>query len=483
MPASRWLNALAICLNCLGAGSIQLFPLVSVPLARNLHLSASQTAAIASSAIAGQYTAAAGCGALCDSKGPGVVSGLSAVLFGGAYAFVSWRYKAFTARGTGVSQLDWIAFCVFYFLSGAGTAASYFSALVASTGSLPARHAGVAIGVPLALLGLSPLFLSPLASVFTSNVTNELDPGDWLLFLAVFLAGINLFGAAFIKVLPWEESEAGSATPPVDSGFAGSERSSMINGNTAPTERTALLPTSIPTKPARQESQPFMTLLSDPTFWLFGLVILCSTGPCEMVMASLGGLVESLLGIKISGGVDSRGLGLRSRQVQIISVANTVSRLGAGVLSDWFSYSAAPPPPHDDDVEEAHPTIIGRAKQSIAARLRRPPRISRLAFILAACLTLVAAFLFVALGLEQTSQLWILSVAVGTCYGTIFTLAPAVLRTVYPPADFGRTWGCLSSFSAVGAVIFTPLYGFFTDRMAARQQSPTCYGRACWEEL
>lgn len=38
-------------------------------------------------------------------------------------------------------------------------------------------------------------------------------------------------------------------------------------------------------------------------------------------------------------------------------------------------------------------------------------------------------------------------------------------------------------FSAIGALVFTPLFGYWTDREARKQRSMICYGRACWEDV
>ncbi|KAK4701063.1 hypothetical protein P7C70_g5170, partial [Phenoliferia sp. Uapishka_3] len=240
-------------------------------------------------------------------------------------------------------------------------------------------------------------------------------------------------------------------------------------------------------------SQPLSAFLRDPTFWLFGLIFLLSIGPCEMVMASLGGVVESLLGYHIlptSPTTPNRALGIRRLHVQIISVANTVTRLLAGGVSDWLSYSASPSRPPS---RSTSPEREGERVQSRSASLQRsmkeyfhtPPRLSRLAFMAGATALLAGAFTFVAVALDQPSGLWILSLSVGVGYGTIFTLAPAIIRTVYPLKDFGRNFGLLNWFSALGALIFTPLYGVLADLASEKQRSESgvCYGRACWHDV
>lgn len=138
-----------------------------------------------------------------------------------------------------------------------------------------------------------------------------------------------------------------------------------------------------------------------------------------MVMASLGGIVESLLGVRIQptmtalGGLliqtrDPRALGLRRLHVQVLSVSNTVSRLLIGLVSDWLSYAAEPLPPHSPVTEEddGRPKTF---KQKMQETFHRKPQVSRLAIMALASVLLAAVFAFGALGLDRTDQLWFLS--------------------------------------------------------------------------
>lgn len=158
-----------------------------------------------------------------------------------------------------------------------------------------------------------------------------------------------------------------------------------------------------------------------------------------MVMASLGGIVESLLGIRIASpsssflpssallvlplsvSHDARALALRRLHVQVLSISNTVSRLLIGLVSDWMSYSAAPPPTaREEEVE-------GGWRGWMRRTVRQRPRVSRLAFLVSACGILCAAFAFVATGMDQTDQLWVLSVG-ECCPLSLISLADLALR-------------------------------------------------------
>lgn len=357
------------------------------------------------------------------------------------------------------------------------TAGSYFSAIIAATRSFPEQHAGLAIGVPCAVFGLSPLFLSTLAPLFTvspaqiepgaTGVTEELDPARWLLFLAIALGLVNLLGAVGLREIPWEDEDGKLAVSPglgslertetrppgYDSGF-GSSSASLCEIDGLPTERSALLPPTPAVEPASvAETQSLRELLSSPPFWMFGAVLVLFAGPCEMVMASLGGVVESLLGVHanssgaripvlllqalIASPTDGRSLALRRLHVQVISISNTLSRLLVGVLSDYFSYSAS-----------SSPSVLtpNRWQRALGLSGQRP-RISRLVFLGGATLMLSVVFLFSALTLDSPAGLWILSVTVGVAYGTVFTSAPAVVRSCWPVSAFGRNWGLLSWYA------------------------------------
>jgi len=62
------------------------------------------------------------------------------------------------------------------------------------------------------------------------------------------------------------------------------------------------------------------------------------------------------------------------------------------------------------------------------------------------------------------------------------------LRNLYDSKQFGRNWGLLSNFSAIGALVFTSLYGYLADGIAERQRleipgggdEDGCRGRECF---
>lgn len=167
------------------------------------------------------------------------------------------------------------------------------------------RSTLAAIGIPCAIFGLSPLFLSALAPHFTvsssssssltsgdqaTGINDELDPGQWLLFLALALFVVNGLSGFALGEIPCGEHAGEEGIKPErrrerdggrDSGFLGSEENSVVDlereGEGA-TERTALLGARREdTVGEGKEEQTIAQLLRTPTFWLFGLVIFLST--------------------------------------------------------------------------------------------------------------------------------------------------------------------------------------------------------------
>lgn len=332
--------------------------------------------------------------------------------------------------------------------------------------------------MPLSIFGLSPLILSFLASFFTTTTstgTIEINPQKYLLFLGIFLPVVNLISAFGLKVLPWEEEEeeeveSTSSSPAVliDSGFG----ASRINTPLLDEHTPLLLPSTISKLNTNStlSSQTFKEYVQQIPFWILGIILILSIGPCEMMMSSLGSIVESLLGIHIAEGRESEALLLRQTHVRVLSISNTVSRLAIGALSDYLSYSTT----------SSLPSTLITSTSSIQTK---PKGVSRLFFILTSCTFLSIAFAYVALIMKQASGLYILTITTGFAYGTIFTMAPSITRSIWPVEDFGRNYGLLSWFSAIGAIIYTPLYGILSDRVASTQQSPICYGRECYESI
>ncbi|GAA5856324.1 hypothetical protein JCM9279_006422 [Rhodotorula babjevae] len=482
----RVLSGAAALANCLTAGAPFIFALFSPQLQSALQVTASKVNLIASSAILGEYALAAYFGSLADRRGPGAVSFVSAALFAAGFSGLVWRYELALAReveGAPPREAEWLVVALCWFLVGCGTAASYFAGIISLAKSTPARHSGLAIGVPCAVFGLSPLFLSSVASFFTTASSVDggrdlLDVAKYLTCIGVLLTLVNLVGGFLIQELPWEENldkpfvdavepfgneddECGADHYGPDSGF-NSSSTRPVGVDELPTERTALLGASTASSAAAPApSGSLRAFITSSSFWLLGAVVLLATGPCEMYMASLGSVVSSLSRSPALHAAPISALALRKRHIALISVVNTLWRLVVGGASDYLASAGA-----DKERQPAWRRQV------------------RLVFVAVACVGLAAAYGWGATGLSTPAGLWVITFVTAVAYGTIFTLTPALVRTRWSPDDFGRNWGLLTWFSAVGALVFTPLFGVLRDLATdGTGESSSCTSTRCYRPI
>ncbi|GAA5821436.1 hypothetical protein JCM3770_007082 [Rhodotorula araucariae] len=482
----RVLSGVAALANCLTAGAPFTFPLWSPHLQAALRLNSSQLNLVASSAILGEYALAAYFGALADKRGPGAVSFVAAVLFATGFGMLVWRYNLAQATEDAPWYGEWLVLAFCWFLVGCGTAASYFSGIISLAKSTPSRHSGLAIGVPCAVFGLSPLFLSTIASFFTTTTSSDapvrgddIQVGRYLASLGILLTLVNALGGLLIQELPWAENidkPFVDAVEPFDGdrvGVNGTDSGLVVSSTSSvddsASERTALLQrrAAAASPDLSAQSEPLRSFVATASFWLLGGVVFLATGPAEMYMASLGAIVSSLAGSRSLQHGSTSALALRTRHIALLSVANTASRLLVGAASDYLAASAL--------------TRSGTQAKEPQPACRKHVR---LIFVAGACVVLAGAYGWGATGLSTPAGLWLITLATAVAYGTVFTLTPALVRARWSVADFGRNWGLLTWFSALGALLFTPLFGVLRD-LATDGSGPgsSCTSTRCFRPI
>lgn len=175
--------------------------------------------------FAGQYAAAVGFGSIADYS-----SRLSS--FCGAILFAAgWLLMAHSLNQE--QPPSFLFFVAYFALVGTGTVASYFAALTASAKSFP-RYPGLAIGLPSALFGISPLLLSMVASALFTRTDGEdqgeIDAGRLFTAVAILLATVNLFSSVVLQPIVHGEPVAPTEVPEqaMDSGMHGSETQPLL---------------------------------------------------------------------------------------------------------------------------------------------------------------------------------------------------------------------------------------------------------------
>ncbi|KAH9079449.1 MFS general substrate transporter [Lactarius deliciosus] len=450
------MSTLGICssivANAIFAGGIFIFPLLSPVLALHLKFTQPQLTTIVLLGMMGQYPFSAPIGKIVDEYGPWACSLIASFLFSGSFAIIAAEIAKTPDDITGPSESSFRILAGAFFVMGLATDASYFSTLFAATRTFP-QYLGAASGASMTLFGLSPLFLSLLASTFFTDLSTGLDVPRFLKFLALASGIVHLIGAFNMRLCKPQ-----CITPSTPASAPTSDEERSID------EREPLLPN----KPHRSESQvipigesrPVTELFKDSHFWLLALVALIILGSCEMIISNIGTIVLSLnSGRTVSIGGSSSAAAATATQVRLISISNTLSRVVVGPLADLIS------------------PVTSRASGDSPSSPQRY-RVSRVALLSFVPLLLVGTFLYLELAIRTPGDLWILSVNTGAAYGITFTILPSIMSTIWGNRDFGRNFGIMTYAPFFGTPLFSYLYAFVSDHNNVG--AGVCTGIACW---
>ncbi|KAH8117341.1 MFS general substrate transporter [Phellopilus nigrolimitatus] len=435
------LTCVSIAANALCAGGIFTFPLLSPALAEHLKLTQPQLTTIALAGMVGQYPFAALVGKAIDKYGPWSCSLASSALFSLGFGLFALETARTPDDITAPSRSSFERLALFFFLAGLGTVTSYFSSLFAASKNFP-EYIGIASGSSMALFGLSPLFLSVIASTFFTSEESGLNVTQFVAFMAILAGVVHIIGAINLR------------TPSLTVGGAKSsewqssdERTPLI----APKGQTGTQATVIPV----EHDQTVFDLLKDPA-------ILVCLGSCEMVIGNIGTIVLSLPSsspvpsyISTSSAASATAV-----QVRLLSLSNTLSRLLVGPLADFVSPVASYLP-------------------SGSIYFARKHRISRIAFLSAASALLALTYSWMELCVRSREGLWVLSIGTGVAYGAVFTALPGIVSGVWGLPNLGRNFGIITYAPFLGTPLFSYLYAFVTAAHTSESEG-VCTGARCW---
>ena len=154
----------------------------------------------------------------------------------------------------------------------------YFSSLFAASKNFP-EYIGFASGSSMALFGLSPLFLSVLASAFFTSEDNVFDVTRFVTFLAILTGVVHIIGALTLKtpsIAKAEEfSQDEASRDEENTSGQNSERTPLI----APKNRQNVQITIVPV----EHEQNVFDLLKDLHFWLLALIVLVGLGSVSLL--------------------------------------------------------------------------------------------------------------------------------------------------------------------------------------------------------
>lgn len=134
------------------------------------------------------------------------------------------------------------------------------------------QYPGAATGISMTFFGLSPLFLSLLASRYFTDPTTGLNVTHFMIFLA-FASGITHLIGAFTLRIPTSQYGVASES---DSVVSGSDEESSTD------ERQPLLPNKTPRLDVQavraDEGSSVLHLFRDPSFWALAFTVLFILG-------------------------------------------------------------------------------------------------------------------------------------------------------------------------------------------------------------
>ncbi|KAF8838329.1 MFS general substrate transporter [Paxillus ammoniavirescens] len=458
--------------NAICAGGIFCFPLISPALATHLKLTQPQLTTIALAGMSGQYPFAALVGKIVDYYGPWVCSLVAACFFSTGFGLFAWEITNTSGEITQPPTSLFYHLALYFFVSALGTVFSYFSSVFAASKNFP-DYIGVSAGTSMALFGLSPTFLSILASRYFTSPDNELDVTHFLQFLAILCGCVHLLGGLTLHVIPPTSEDVATVAAPSDNPEEPDERTSLLpnktNGNGQIEVQVDVVPDVVEEPKAKQST---LDVLKDRNFWALAFVVFVVLGTCEMIISNIGTIVLSLprqTSVMPSLTEPPSTSHTTATQVRMLSIANTLSRLLVGPLADIVSPSGA---------------------QEGTRGSMRKHLISRMAFLTFSAAVLVCSCAWMVVGVRDQTGVWALSIGAGITYGCTFTVLPSLVSSVWGLSNLGRNFGIITYAPFLGTPVFSYLYAFVAAAHSPAIEGGTggvedgtaelCMGPQCW---
>ncbi|ODN86849.1 hypothetical protein L198_07214 [Cryptococcus wingfieldii CBS 7118] len=484
-PVHVALTCISITASAIQANGVYCWGTYGPVVAQWKKLDGTEAQTIVVGGIVGVYLMAAPLGWLTDRYGPRVGSLISGCLSAAGYL----SFAAILDKSTPETPALYLWLTAAFFLVGAATVGSYFACLTCASLSFPS-HPTLSLSLPLSLIGLSSLAISSFSTLptFLSPETHDLDPVKFLFFLGVLSPAVNLFGFAFLRIVPpasphkslhthlpgdAPDSDADSdqdpSLDPLSASLNLSEHTPLLIGG----PRSALDEIEEDQARGRDVAWGLRELIRDwKGFWVFGVLCALVVGPGEMVIASIGSILTSLLPAPTSllSLASPNPLKLRNKHVFLLSLSSTLARLITGILADYLS----PPPTPFKNPEH---TPGDPTKPEHVLRQVKKVRLTRSGFAGLCAGVLAGVFGWGGSGwLRGESGLGVVSVGVGAMYGALFTLTPAIVSHHFGPTNFGLAWGMISYFAALGSVIYSYLYALLSTPGTETE----CHGPHCF---
>jgi MFS family permease len=211
---TRYIAFSSAIISCLCAGSITAFSLYGHLFQERLHYTQLQVNIVSIAAELALYLPVPLFGYLCDRIGPGILSFISALLFGSGYLLAAFTYKSGATGFSGYTHERgwplWVMVVAFVII-GCGTTCMYLSAVTTCAKNFGrGKYRGLALACPIAAFGLSGMWQSQLGEKVLYEQGPDGKRGDvdvfrFFLFLAVTLLAVGMLGTVLLKVVDEDE--------------------------------------------------------------------------------------------------------------------------------------------------------------------------------------------------------------------------------------------------------------------------------------
>jgi len=206
------------------------------------------------------------------------------------------------------------------------------------------------------------------------------------------------------------------------------------------------------------DALPLADLFKDPLFWILFVFVSITIGSTEMVQSNIGTITLSLPPVSSAVSEIPSEITIAT-QVRILAMANTVSRLLSGTFADILS------------------PVAGYLPSGVYCFTKKRC-FSRVLFLSFGAVILAFSFAWTEVAVRSQRTLWVLSIGAGLVNGTVFSIIPGILASIWGIRNTGRNFGVLALSPLLGTPPFSLLYSYVS---MSHTDGGICEGIRCWQ--
>ncbi|KAJ2995041.1 hypothetical protein HDV02_001118 [Globomyces sp. JEL0801] len=417
----------------LTAGTAYAFSLYGPQLSTLFHLSQSETAFVASCGNAGVFIGGPISGTLVD-RFPNFA--YLFFLVGGLSIFTGYQLVSHTVSGL-LPRPHYLVLALYFFIIGLGR-------------NWPASYRSIAVGTSVGFFGLSAFFFATVGSQFFI-VNQVLQVEQFLSFLGGFCLIISLLSALLLKPIQTKieiivDNVSTESTPFLHATEHESEYvEEREEGETSSITSRGYISTPVDDLEysicdERIELDDISCFPSINAFLLaYNMFAIIGVG--LMYLNNVGAILISLLPTDMDSSHPSVQV-MQKSHVQLLSLLSFASRVLIGILSDVCASSIGLP--------RTFWPITGALLMVIGCGMM--------------------------LYIKNADLLYVVSVIIGSAYGTIWSAVPILVGEYFGLKNFAKNWGWMTVMPAFGGYLFATIFGAVYEESGVS----VCKGQNCY---